>query len=87
MAASRLGVKENLSHKSSPEKWSPKEILGHLIDSAYNHHQRFLRANTQENLVFQGYEQAFWVVANRYQARPSNEIIDFWYQANLLSPH
>lgn len=32
------------STKPAPEKWSKKEIIGHLIDSATNNHQRFVRA-------------------------------------------
>jgi hypothetical protein len=31
-------------YKPAPDKWSKKEILGHLIDSAANNHQRFIRA-------------------------------------------
>lgn len=32
------------SARPAPGKWSPREILGHLIDSASNNHQRFVRA-------------------------------------------
>lgn len=35
---------EDASQKPNPKKWSKKEILGHLIDSASNNHQRFVRA-------------------------------------------
>ena len=38
-------------------KWSPKEIIGHLIDSASNNHQRFVRAQFTDDLVFSGYQQ------------------------------
>lgn len=38
--------------------WSRKELLGHLIDSAANNHQRFVRAMVQGSLEFPGYEQA-----------------------------
>ena len=38
----------------SPGKWSPREVLGHLIDSASNNHQRFVRAQLQDDLVFSG---------------------------------
>ena len=30
--------------RPGPDKWSPKEIIGHLIDSASNNHGRFVRA-------------------------------------------
>ncbi|HEX9422435.1 MAG TPA: hypothetical protein VF899_04280, partial [Pyrinomonadaceae bacterium] len=42
-------------------KWSPKEIIGHLIDSASNNHQRFVRAQFSDDLIFAGYEQEGWV--------------------------
>lgn len=70
------------NHKPAPNKWSKKEILGHLIDSAYNNHQRFLRANSQENLVFQGYNQTEWVTLNNYQHRNKKEVIDTWITVN-----
>lgn len=71
-----------LAAKSSPEKWSKQQILGHLIDSAYNNHQRFLRAEAQDNLVFFGYDQNAWVQKNRYQERASTEIIQTWVSVN-----
>jgi hypothetical protein len=37
--------------------WSRKQILGHLIDSASNNHQRFVRASLQESLDFPAYDQ------------------------------
>ena len=36
---------EVVSSKESAGKWSRKELLGHLIDSAANNHQRFVRAS------------------------------------------
>lgn len=70
------------NHKSSPEKWSKLEILGHLIDSAYNNHQRFIRAEEQDNLIFRGYNQVNWVKKNNYQNRNPKEIIETWKIAN-----
>ncbi len=69
---------EEWSAKVNPEKWSKKEILGHLIDSCYNNHQRIIRAESQSNLIFPGYDQNDWVVKNNYQNRSSSEIIDSW---------
>ena len=37
--------------------WSRKQVLGHLIDSASNNHQRFVRAALQASLDFPGYDQ------------------------------
>ena len=37
--------------------WSRKQVIGHLIDSASNNHQRFVRAAQQSSLDFPGYDQ------------------------------
>ena len=42
----------DVAHKTSPDRWCKKEILGHLIDSAANNQQRFLRAQLQGTLSF-----------------------------------
>ena len=55
----------------APGKWSPKEVIGHLVDSASNNHQRFVRAQFQEDLVFPGYQQDDWVSFQRYGAASS----------------
>ncbi len=52
--------------RSARNKWSVKEILGHLIDSACNNHQRFVRALDTEELVFPPYEPATWVEKQNY---------------------
>ena len=52
---------EQAAVRPAPDKWSPKEIIGHLIDSASNNHGRFVRAQLQDDLMFDGYEQAEWV--------------------------
>jgi hypothetical protein len=61
----------------APGKWSPREIVGHLIDSASNNHQRFVRAQFQDDLVFSGYDQDRWVAVQRYQEAPWSELIDW----------
>jgi len=71
-----------MSIKPSTEKWSKKEILGHLIDSAYNNHLRFMRATEKPDLIFPGYDQPKWVRRNNYQNRPTSEIISTWRVVN-----
>jgi hypothetical protein len=67
----------------APGKWSPRQIIGHLIDSASNNHQRFVRAQFQDSLVFPGYEQDAWVAAQRYQDAPWQELVTLWRTFNL----
>ncbi len=71
-----------MNFKPKPAKWSKKELLGHLVDSAYNNHQRFLRAEEQDNLIFQGYDQDDWVIKNNYQNRETDEILNLWILSN-----
>lgn len=64
--------------RPSPGRWSAKEVVGHLIDSAAHNHQRFVRAQWQERLVFAGYEQDAWVAAQRYGDAPWVELVVLW---------
>lgn len=68
------------------EKWSSKQIIGHLIDSAANNHQRFVRAQFTDELVFPGYQQEEWVSSQRYQEKPWPEMIQLWrlYNRHIL---
>ena len=70
------------SRKPSPDKWSHKEILGHLVDSATNNHQRFVRLQLGPELSLPGYEQDGWVRVNRYQETPWTEIVALWAAYN-----
>ena len=67
----------------APGKWSPREILGHLIDSASNNHQRFVRAQFQSGLMFSGYDQDAWVRVQQYQDAPWTELVTLWRAYNL----
>ena len=71
------------SEPPAPGKWSPKEVLGHLIDSASNNHGRFVRAQFSDDLVFPGYEQERWVAAQRYAEAAWSELIALWRAFNL----
>jgi DinB superfamily len=68
-------------------KWSPKEIVGHLIDSASNNHQRFVRAQFTDHLVFPGYEQESWVRAQGYGDEPWPLLVELWRSFNLHLAH
>ena len=72
-----------VSLKPSPHKWSPKEILGHLMDSALNNHRRFVLAMEQENLIFEGYNQDQWVKNQHYQQARWEDLIYLWRLHNL----
>jgi hypothetical protein len=73
--------------KSSPEDWSAKETIGHLVDSAANNHQRFVRAQFTDDLVFPGYEQDQWVSSQKYRDESWSELIQLWSSYNLHLIH
>lgn len=68
-------------------KWSPREVIGHLIDSASNNHQRFVRAQFTDDLEFHGYEQAEWVGAQGYQEENWEQLVQLWKLYNLHLLH
>src|ERR1035438_2488943 len=72
--------------KPAPNRWSKKEILGHLIDSAANNHQRFVRAQLAANLELPGYEQERWVAAQSYATESWPDLVTLWlfYNRHLL---
>jgi hypothetical protein len=77
------GLKEDeVSHKPSPAKWSKKEILGHLIDSAQSNIRRFIVAQYEEQ-PFVKYNQDVWVVVSGYQQHDFKSIVDLWKLINL----
>jgi DinB superfamily len=63
-------------------KWVKKEILGHLIDSAANNHQRFVWAQFSDPFAWPEYEQERWVQIHRYRDRPWLELVVLWAALN-----
>ncbi|MGA2201412.1 MAG: DinB family protein [Terriglobales bacterium] len=74
--------KDTVESKSTPSSWSPKEELGHLLDSAANNHQRIVRAQLEDNPAMPGYEQNRWVAIHAYQRRDWGELIELWQALN-----
>jgi hypothetical protein len=52
--------------RPAPERWTRKEVVGHLIDSASNNHQRFVRGQLTSGQEFPGYDQEQWVRIQDY---------------------
>ena len=71
------------SEKPSPTKWSKKEILGHLIDSAENNIRRFICGQYEVPAPKIKYNQDFWVSANLYQSVLGIDVITNWRVINL----
>lgn len=78
---------EEASIKPALNKWSNKEILGHLIDSACNNQQKFVRTMAQSHLDFVGYAQDFWVSQQHYNQASWLQIVELWLAYNQHIAH
>jgi len=64
--------------------WTRLEILGHLIDSAANNHQRFVRAIADGDLIWPGYDQEAMVRAQQFGRAKPPMLISLWESFNLF---
>lgn len=72
---------EVLQEKPALEKWSKKEIVGHLIDSATINYLRLIKAQFQDNpQLF--YEQEDYCQSANYQETPNAQLIQLWETLN-----
>lgn len=72
-----------MSKRPTPEAWSKKEILGHLIDSGINNLQRFIEIQFESKpYKMRAYDQDALVKANDYQHSELSEIAAFWLSVN-----
>lgn len=88
-AASNIFIKTiDFEIKPSEAKWSKKEILGHLIDSAINNIQRFTEIQTFEKpYKIRTYNPDELVKSNYYQNKNNQELFDLWMNLNLHILH
>jgi hypothetical protein len=71
----------------APGKWSRKEVIGHLIDSAANNHHRFVKAQFTDDLLLSRYAQQSWVKSQDYGGRAWAELLLLWKSYNLHLLH
>jgi hypothetical protein len=67
--------------RPAPEKWSKKEILGHLIDSAANNLQRFVRVQFEDTPTIR-YDQNNWNRYSYYQEADTQQLLACWAALN-----
>ena len=79
---------EALLRRPAPGKWSKKEILGHLCDSALNNLKRFedIQCLPQPYTIV-GYKQDELVAINRYQELPLDHVLQLWKTLNQQIVH
>jgi len=67
--------------------WSRKQVVGHLIDSASNNHQRFVRAALQDSLELPGYDQDGCVRITAVQEITWPALLALWTSYNRYLAH
>ena len=72
---------DDFTFKPSPAKWSKKELIGHLIDSAQNNARRFIVAQYEDDPTIL-YNQDKWVAINNYQQWDTKDLVQLWYLLN-----
>jgi hypothetical protein len=82
-----MSTESQASQSRNSNEWSPKEILGHLIDSACNNHRRMIKMQVQTRQQFDGYEQNDWVRLQQYQKRSWQDVVNLWQAYNLHLAH
>ena len=85
----RILSEETIKERPNPEDWSVKQIVGHLIDSASNNHQRFVRLQVADGLAFPDYSQDnhAWVSIQNYQEAPWDDLLALWRYFNFHLAH
>jgi hypothetical protein len=73
---------EDATRQAAPGKWSKKQELGHLLDSACNNHQRIVRAQLENEPALPDYDGDRWVALHEYQTMKWGEIIEYWRMMN-----
>lgn len=76
---------EAITQKRNNQNRTIKQILGHMIDSASNNHQRMIRLQYNSNLTFPDYRQDndLWMALQDYQHADWNTLIQLWKYYNL----
>jgi hypothetical protein len=63
-------------------KWSAKQVIGHLTDSAINNLGRIVKMQLEADQHLSGYDQASWVRVQHYDEREWPEVLGLWFALN-----
>ena len=83
----RLVPEDLTAVRPGPDKWSLREIVGHLVDSASNNHQRFVRLHEEKTLVFPFYDQERWIRIQQYNDFGWSRLVELWHAYNIFLLH
>ncbi|RYU92257.1 DinB family protein [Mucilaginibacter terrigena] len=71
----------NWDNQVAPGKWTNREIIGHLIDSAHINLQRFVRCTYEEGFKLIYYQEE-WVQAQHYRDTDVTALVKLWELVN-----
>jgi hypothetical protein len=76
---------DKISNRRNKQNRTIKQILGHLIDSAANNHQRMVRLQYTAKLQFPDYQQDndLWIALQDYENADWFSLIQLWKYYNL----
>ncbi len=80
-------TEQQASVKPASDKWSQKEIIGHLIDSANNNVQKFVRTMAEDGVRFIPYEQDSWVSGQHFNEEAWEQLLAVWASTNYHIAH
>jgi hypothetical protein len=76
-------IDSSVLEEKKPGKWSRKEVIGHLVDSAIHNLVRFTEIHYVEKPYrHRPYNQNDLVNLNQYQAKEINELTQLWFSLN-----
>lgn len=79
----RVMTEAEITQRPAPKKWSKKEVIGHLCDSAIVNLERFLQIQNEASpYVVTTYDQVQWVALQDYQELPIEDILMLWTSIN-----
>ncbi len=78
---------ETATIQLNQEKWSLKQIIGHLIDSASNNHQRFIRLQLEDNIIFSDYDKDEWLTIEKHNQMSFRTLLNLLLNFNSLLSH
>lgn len=77
-------IDEEKAKRVPGASWMVKEIVGHLIDSAGNNHQRWIRLQQGNLIGFPKYDQNHWVACAGYGKMPWQDVLQLWFSYNTM---
>ncbi len=83
----RTLAEEAMIRRPSAGGWTLKEIVGHLVDSAGNNHQRITRLQLALELQFPGYENEQWLAVEKWNSLPWQDMLSLFLSYNLFLAH